>query len=382
MGVGTNVQTRAVALHHMDCPWRPADLEQRDGRIIRQGNQNPEVQILRYATEGSFDVFSWQTVERKATFIGQLMRGDVTERWIDDIGDQALSYSEVKALATGNPLIMERAGVESELTKLQRLEAAHRDDQSRMAQRVRSAEGDATEKTAAAHLYRSAAHDAVDTSGDRFAMVVAGQPYRKRTDAATALHTAVAAEMKQVPTGARVVVDVGQLAGFTVQATISKDYLETNVNLGIKGLPLRTDTLNRNMFREAPALGLLTRLENMTDADDLTRRAERATNAAEEARRDGAKAASRVGLPFEHTGRLQSLRERLAVIDAELAPKDPAPDVEVAQGGGATSPTPPPGPISRKPSPIDGPRPARSARDMAQMQLAQRRAQQQRGFGR
>jgi N12 class adenine-specific DNA methylase len=388
MGVGTNVQTRAVALHHMDCPWRPADLEQRDGRIIRQGNQNPDVQILRYATEGSFDVFSWQTVERKATFIGQLMRGDVTERWIDDIGDQALSYSEVKALATGNPLIMERAGVESELTKLQRLEAAHRDDQSRMAQRVRSAERDATEKTAAAHLYRTAALSALDTSGDRFAMVVAGQPYRKRTDAATALHTAVAAQMKQVPIGARVVVDVGQLAGFTVQATIFKDYLETNVNLGIKGLPLRTDTLNRNMFREAPALGLLTRLENMTDADDLTRRAERAANAAEEARRDSAKAASRVGLPFEHTGRLQSLRERLAVIDAELAPKDPAPDVQptpvgaATQGGGATSPTPATGPNSRTPSPI-GPKPGRSAREMAQMQLAQRRAQQQqRGFGR
>jgi SNF2 family DNA or RNA helicase len=89
MGVGTNVQARAVALHHLDCPWRPADLEQRDGRLLRQGNQNPEVEILRYVTEGSFDVFSWQTVERKAAFINQVMQGDVTERMIDDVGDQA-----------------------------------------------------------------------------------------------------------------------------------------------------------------------------------------------------------------------------------------------------------------------------------------------------
>jgi hypothetical protein len=133
MGVGTNVQARAVALHHIDCPWRPADLEQREGRILRQGNQNAEVRIIRYVTEGSFDVFSWQTVERKAAFIGQVMHGDIAQRSIDDIGDQALSYAEVKALATGNPLIMEKAGVEAELTRLERLHAAYRSEQSNLA---------------------------------------------------------------------------------------------------------------------------------------------------------------------------------------------------------------------------------------------------------
>ena len=96
MGVGTNVQDRAIALHHLDAPWRPADVAQREGRIIRQGNLNPEVQILRYVTEGSFDGYMWQTLERKARFIGQVMRGRLDAREIGDIGDTALSFSEAR----------------------------------------------------------------------------------------------------------------------------------------------------------------------------------------------------------------------------------------------------------------------------------------------
>ncbi len=124
MGVGTNVQARAVALHHLDCPWRPADIEQREGRILRQGNLNPEVEIIRYVTERSFDGYMWQTLERKARFIGQVMRGRLDVREIEDIGDAALSYNEVKALATGNPLLMEMAEAEAELTRLERAERA------------------------------------------------------------------------------------------------------------------------------------------------------------------------------------------------------------------------------------------------------------------
>ncbi|MGI8678750.1 MAG: helicase-related protein, partial [Jatrophihabitans sp.] len=92
MGVGTNVQARAIALHHLDCPWRPADIAQREGRLLRQGNLNPEVEVIRYVSEGSFDAYLWQTVERKARFIGQVMRGRLDVREIEDIGDTALSY--------------------------------------------------------------------------------------------------------------------------------------------------------------------------------------------------------------------------------------------------------------------------------------------------
>src|SRR6266705_3657762 len=125
VGKGTNVQARAVALHHLDCPWRPADVAQREGRILRQGNLNDEVQLLRYVTEHSFDGYMWQTVERKARFIAQVMRGRLDVREIEDIGDAALSYNEVKALATGNPLLMEKAEADAELTRLERAERAH-----------------------------------------------------------------------------------------------------------------------------------------------------------------------------------------------------------------------------------------------------------------
>jgi hypothetical protein len=131
MGVGTNVQDRAIALHHLDAPWRPADVAQRDGRIIRQGNLNPEVQILRYVTTGSFDGYMWQTLQRKAAFITQVMHGRLDAREIADIGDTALSFSEVKALATGNPLLMDKAEADAALARLQRAERAHYRNQER-----------------------------------------------------------------------------------------------------------------------------------------------------------------------------------------------------------------------------------------------------------
>lgn len=125
MGVGTNVQKRLVALHHLDAPWRPADVEQREGRIIRQGNRNQEVRIIRYVTEGSFDAYIWQTLETKAKFIAQVMQGDSGMRTAEDLEMAALSYAEVKALASGNPLVIEKAAVDSELAKLTLLKAQY-----------------------------------------------------------------------------------------------------------------------------------------------------------------------------------------------------------------------------------------------------------------
>ncbi|MGH2907704.1 MAG: helicase-related protein, partial [Solirubrobacteraceae bacterium] len=139
MGIGTNIQARAVALHHLDCPWRPADIEQREGRILRQGNQNPEVEILRYVVERSFDAYSWQTVERKAKFIAQVTRGRLDTRAIEDIGDQALSFTEVKALASGDPLVLEHARVSNDLTRLERLERAWQRNRQQLRYAVASA---------------------------------------------------------------------------------------------------------------------------------------------------------------------------------------------------------------------------------------------------
>jgi len=129
MGTGTNVQKRLVALHHLDAPWKPAEVEQRDGRILRQGNENEEVAIYRYVTEGSFDAYMWQALETKARFIGQVITGDNAARRAEDIGGQELSYAEVKAIASGNPAVLTLAEADAELQRLNLLKKNHLDEQ-------------------------------------------------------------------------------------------------------------------------------------------------------------------------------------------------------------------------------------------------------------
>ena len=125
MGAGTNCQQKLVALHHLDCPWRPSDLQQREGRIIRQGNENPEVDIYSYVTEGTFDAYLYQLVESKQKFISQIMTSKSPVRSAEDVDEQALSYAEIKALASGNPMIKEKMDLDIEVSKLKLLKSNH-----------------------------------------------------------------------------------------------------------------------------------------------------------------------------------------------------------------------------------------------------------------
>jgi N12 class adenine-specific DNA methylase len=129
MGTGTNVQKRLVGLHHLDAPWKPAEVEQREGRILRQGNENQEVAIYRYVTEGSFDAYMWQALETKARFIAQVITGESAVRRAEDIGGQELSYAEVKAIASGNPAVLTLAEADAELQRLAILKKNHADEQ-------------------------------------------------------------------------------------------------------------------------------------------------------------------------------------------------------------------------------------------------------------
>ncbi|MDL2273716.1 DEAD/DEAH box helicase family protein [Oscillospiraceae bacterium OttesenSCG-928-G22] len=132
MGAGMNVQDRLVALHDLDCPWRPGDLEQRSGRIIRQGNTNPEVHIYRYVTEGTFDSYLWQTVENKQKFISQIMTSKSPVRSCEDVDETALSYAEIKALCAGNPLIKEKMDLDIDVSRLRLLKANHQSQQFKL----------------------------------------------------------------------------------------------------------------------------------------------------------------------------------------------------------------------------------------------------------
>lgn len=180
MGSGTNVQERLIALHHLDAPWRPADVEQREGRILRQGNKNTTVQVFRYVTEGSFDAYMWQTLETKAKFIAQVMSGDMTIRRLEDLDSAALTYAEVKAIASGNPLVIEKAQVDAELMRLTRLRSAHAEEQYRIRSNLRRSHEDAEMFTNRLTNLRQDTTSRQDTSGDKFIIELDGQETNNR----------------------------------------------------------------------------------------------------------------------------------------------------------------------------------------------------------
>jgi len=182
MGTGTNIQDRAVALHHMDVPWRPADLEQREGRLLRQGNKNPSVQICNYVTEGSFDTVMWQTVERKTRFIAQLKTGNTTDRSVADLGGDELgnAAAATKAVATGDPRYVEQVSLEDDVKRLSAMVRAHSDAKGRNAAERRSVAREVTAcEEQMGELDRALPALAANSSAP-FAMSVRGKTYRER----------------------------------------------------------------------------------------------------------------------------------------------------------------------------------------------------------
>jgi N12 class adenine-specific DNA methylase len=320
MGVGTNVQARAVALHHLDCPWRPADIEQREGRIVRQGNQNDEVSILRYATEGSFDIYMWQTVERKAAFINQVATGRAVDRDVDDIGDQALSYAEVKALATGNPLILEKASVDAEVARLGRLRRAHLDDQHRLRRTLDAAEHRAAIATARVEHLEAAIARRTDTRGDQFAVTIDDARHTKRADAGAHLLRCATDALGRVGIGGSARREIGELAGLRVE-------LEADGRLGdeITFLVPEADLdlrLTAAELAHEPA-SAITRLERRIQGLDGKLETKRAI--LDEATREAGRARDRIGRPFEQAGRLDELRRRQREIDEALTATETTP---------------------------------------------------------
>ena len=205
MGVGTNVQDIAIALHHLDCPWRPADVAQREGRILRQRNKHPQVQIYRYVTERSFDAYMWQTVTRKAKFIDQVIHGKTTGRDAEDIGGDmaALSYSEVTALATGDMRILAKAKADSEVQRLERLESAWRRTRQHLKTKISDSAQSVARLTDVTAQLGSALERRADTRGDAFTMRLDGQAFSKRTDAAACLRSMLHTQISQAKKGTR-----------------------------------------------------------------------------------------------------------------------------------------------------------------------------------
>ena len=232
MGAGTNVQDKLIALHHLDVPWRPSDIEQQEGRILRQGNNNDRVKIFRYVTEGTFDAYSWQLIENKQKFIGQIMTSKSPVRSCEDIDESALTYAEVKALATGNPYIKEKMDLDIQVSKLKLLKANHTSQIYRLEdniaknypRQIKNLEERIEGYKADITLYK--AQKPADK--DVFSMTIGGLTYDERKEAGAAL-IAFCKDMKQ----ANKAVPVGEYLG--MRMSVSFDSFDRKFTLSLKG---------------------------------------------------------------------------------------------------------------------------------------------------
>ena len=309
MGVGTNIQRRAVALHHLDCPWRPADIAQREGRILRQGNQNPEVGIYRYVVEGSFDAYMWQTVERKAKFIAQVMRGRLDLREIEDIGDAALSFSEVKALASGDPRILEKAQADQDLVKLERLERAHHRAQSQLDFTITTLTRDSGTLEDRLSSLQLLLPRRVDTAGDAFAATIEGVRYTDRATAAEAIRTMVVPLTHRLDAITRPSIHIPAnvtLGGLTIDIRISRGLGTTNATFALTDAPSESFVIPVESLTSGH--GIITRLEHRIGGLDAS--IDRTKDAITRTNTEIETARAQAGNRFPRAAELLAARER------------------------------------------------------------------------
>ena len=323
MGAGTNVQDRLIALHDLDCPWRPSDLAQRLGRIVRQGNQNPEVEIFRYVTENTFDAYLYQLVENKQKFIAQIMTSKAPARIADDVDETALSYSEIKALATGNPLIIEKCNLDVEVSKLNMLKANHLNQRFALENLVlRKYPADIARLTEAIAGYERdvATAQAHPKPAEGFVgMEVMGTHYSEKEAAGKAVIHACSELQVSEP------VPLGQYRGFSM----SLQYIASNTDykLTMKGAMSHTISLGADIF------GNITRMDNLVDG--LAKELERYRTALQDTRTQLANAKAEMETPFakeaelaEKSARLKELNILLNMDQKDKTLMDDAPEEE------------------------------------------------------
>jgi len=301
MGTGTNVQKRLVALHHLDAPWKPAEVEQRDGRILRQGNQNEEVAIYRYVTEGSFDAYMWQALETKARFISQVMSGDNAARRAEDIGSQELSYAEVKAIASGNPAVLTLAEADAELQRLNLLKKNHLDEQYVARRSVRDLPG--TIASLNERLSKLTTDEATATAHADDPVTIGKRAWSQK-DAPTAM----ADQIDRLPRNARDTtrVPLGVYRGLRFGMILHPQF---SPDVFLEGAITRLSTLSRDHQGPRAVLNALERLATGYGSECVRVRQDLAI--AESQLRDYRE---RLGKPFAHDAylsELTSLRDQL-----------------------------------------------------------------------
>lgn len=310
MGAGTNVQRLLVATHHLDCGWKPSDIEQRNGRMIRQGNTNAEVYEYRYVTESSFDSYMWQLLETKQKFIGQIMTSKSPARSADDLDDAALSYAEVKALAAGNPMIKEKMDLDIQVARLKTLKTAYNNEHYRLEDAI--TQGFPAEMRKTAQQLENAKADTAllqqntkrDADGkDIFTITLMDTVYTKREDAGKALLGLLGMAMNRTEP-----VSIGQYKGFDLQIAyfaMDKMYLAYLVGSGINPVQLGADAVG-NTVRLDNCLHNLP--QSVTDLESkLVQLQKQLENAKEQ-----------LAQPFAQADELAEKSKRLAELEALL----------------------------------------------------------------
>ena len=311
MGTGTNVQKRLIAVHDLDIPWRPADLEQRAGRIIRQGNENKQVQIFRYVTKGTFDAYSYQTLENKQKFISQIMTSKTPARKCEDVDQQALTYSEIKALCTGDERIKEKLMLENEVKELRVLAAEHRNTVFEMEDKIALFPEQEQKLTAILtdlHTDREALRK-LPIDPERklpvFKITVGETKYTDRKEAAKALEDAVLA-IKYADTP----VKVGSFQGFDLTVTVNSNMMGGGMSACLKGATSHTTKLIESFTHN------LNRLE--AALYNIDSRIERTQTDLAKLRLDHEEAQKIVAEPFPQQEELDTKEQRLIVLTDEL----------------------------------------------------------------
>ena len=307
LGAGTNVQDRLIALHHLDCPWKPSDLEQQEGRILRQGNQNDKVKIFRYVTENTFDAYMWQILENKQKFISQIMTSKSPVRACEDVDDTALSYAEIKALATGNPYIKEKMDLDVQVSKLKLLKANHTSQIYRLESDIAKnfpVQISALKERIAGMQVDSQVVKSVDLQdNDTFAMTVGNVLYEDKKEAGEALIVACAG-LKTVSTGGK----VGEYHGFTLSA--SYNMFSNAFELTVKGKCSYKLEIGKD------PVGNMQRIHNTLSSID--RKLTESEQKLETVQQQLATAQEEVKKPFPKETELNEKMERLSELNALL----------------------------------------------------------------
>ena len=312
MGTGVNAQQRLAALHHLDVPWLPSAIEQREGRIERQGNQHAEIQLYAYATLGSVDATQWQLLERKARFIAAALAGDRSIRRLEDMGAQANQFAMAKALASGDPRLMQKAGLEAEIARLRRLRAAHFDGQHAARRFVADAQAEAWSSRTRCGQIEADLTKRLPTRGDLFSMEVNGKPTAERRVAGGSLLSRIRLLAHERAVGKWTLARIG---GFAVKAegrgwgTVACHRLD--VWLDRTGHEQTVEVED-----ELTPMGLVTRLEYLLDRMEVDLAGHRRRIAEAEARE--ASYSQRLGEAFAYEAELDAKQAELDAIEADL----------------------------------------------------------------